>query len=78
MFRVSVMAMALVLLVQVRAQEEVEFPDDYDTEDIGDYNYDSEARHSKLIVLTSNSRITLLEIMRRRPTTTSWRGQLWS
>ena len=44
MFRVSVMAMALVLLV--RAQEEVEFPDDYDTEDIGDYNYDSEARHS--------------------------------
>ena len=34
-----------VLLLSVGAQEEVEFPDDYDavdTENIGDYDYDSQ------------------------------------
>ena len=49
MFRLRVMAITLVLLVQAAAQEEVEFPDDYETEDIGDYNYDEEARPLMLI-----------------------------
>ena len=48
MFRLSILVVTQVLLLSVGAQEEVEFPDDYDavdTEDIGDYNYDSQVRY---------------------------------
>ena len=85
MFR---LVLTLVLLAgRVLAQEEVEFPDDYEAtvdtqdQDIGDLSYESAARRPQLLLMSSlqpSFRIMMRRTMKKPHTTTSWRCRHWT